>query len=943
MATSDNGGEVVLPRLGELPPMPPRMGLYLRLVLAAIALLVLIVVLGIVRGVYTNWLWFSNVGYTQVYWSILFTRVWLFAAGFIVSMAGLGLTYWMTWRNAWGPTAYDIQPGALKALRRVLIGGAAILTFLLALLFANALSARWELFLKFLNSSTWGIDDPHFGNDVGFYVFTMPMLHTIQGWLLGLVLVGMVTSAGVYLLLFSIRGVPARFTPSMFKQLAAGTALLMVVIAAAHFLDTFEILLSTSGAVTGATFTDITARLPALRLLTGIALFVAVVMVFVTRMSNQQQALRLYMAGVGLWVVAALLAGLLWPWFVQRFSVEPNELERERPYIERNIEWTRRGFDLTRVQEQPYDVSEATLAADIAANPETVDNIRLWDPRPLLDVYNQIQHLRLYYNFLDPDIDRYVVDGEYRQVILGTRELIQDGLDDSAQTWVNRRLVYTHGYGVVMSPTTDFTEAGQPEFFLQDIPLTGKFEVNQPRIYYGEGVRSSTVAQDSEALLSDDPVVVNTTEPEFDQPPGSLGGPPVFIESYDGDGGVQLSNFFTRAALAWELGDPNIVLSRQITGESSVLYRRHIVERASTIAPFLRYDRDPYMVVHDGRLFWILDAYTVTDRLPYSRRFEQLEEDARSVPFVGFNYIRNSVKVVIDAYNGDVTFYTIEQHGEDPMLQVFENMFPDLFTPIAEMPAGLREHIRYPEVLLRSQAETFLQYHMTDPKEFFLKEDQWEVPLEVIRQSRPIRVEPYYVIMKLPGEEREEFVLILPFTPQQKPNLVAWVAARSDGERYGELLLFTFPTDRLFNGPEQVEARIDNDPAISEQFTLWGQSGSIVIRGNLLVIPIGDSLLYAEPIYLQADTLNFPELKRVILASADDVVMEPTLDLAIEALLGGRVRPTAPAGDPVPGGIPPEELQRALDDLRDALDDLRRGVEGLDDAVDDLETVAGEA
>ena len=534
-------------------------------------------------------------------------------------------------------------------------------------------------------------------------------------------------------------------------------------------------------------------------------------------------------------------------------------------------------------------------------------------------MYNQIQHLRTYYQFLDIDIDRYVVDGEYRQVLISARELFPEGLDASAQNWVSQKLVYTHGYGLVMSPTTDFTPEGQPLLFIHDVPPKGKFRVDQPRIYYGE--------------QADDFVIVNTTEAEFDRPPPEAGEQPVYIAGYEGTGGVTLSNWLRRAAYAWELTDLNILISSQLTPESSILYRRSVRERIATVAPFLRLDRDPYIVVHDGRLFWIQDAYTTTDRLPYSRRLENRD----------FNYIRNSVKVVVDAYHGTLAFYTLEPARPDPMLRMYQRVFPDLFRPISEMPTGLRDHIRYPEVLLRAQANVFLQYHMDNPKEFFLKEDQWAIPNEVFLTSNVQPVEPYYVIMTLPEEEEVEFVMILPFTPREKENMLAWIAARSDGDHYGELLLYQFPTDRLFNGPNQIEARIDNDPAISEQFTLWSQSGSLVIRGNLLVLPIGETLLYAEPIYLQAERLAFPELKRVILASADRIVMEPTLQEAVAALVSGRENVPAPGeGRPDHDPALSERLRTELERLREAVESLQGGLSALDESLEDLENLAGE-
>ncbi len=949
---------------------PQQVGPFLKLGLGAIALFFLYLVLDFLRGAYTDWLWFSNLGFRSVYSTVLLTRIWLFLAGLIVSAATIGFVYRAAFRAAWGPTVLPFSESMYAWIRGAVIAGAALMGALIAFSFASGLSDRYELFLRFMNATPFGVEDPQFGIDVGFYVFTLPMLHTIQGWLMGLAIVVIVTTVGIYLLIFSARGINPVMSPAARTQLALSGAALMLTIALAHFLDRYETLFSSFGAVTGATYADVNARLPALILLTLVAVTAAAIMLFALRVTNLRQSLRLIIAAFGLWVIAGLLAGLVWPALTQRLAVSPSELQRERPYIERNIGWTRLGFDLGRVDVRPYDVHEETLAADIAANPETIRNIRLWDPRPLKAVLNQLQHLRLYYSFLDVDVDRYVVDGDYRQVLVGTREMFQNGLNETAQNWVNRTLVYTHGYGMVMSPATDFNQSGQPNFIVRDVPTVGSFEIDQPRIYYGEsfGIDSDDYAErlnlTEEAaaavrpgIITSDAVIVNTTEPQFDRPADGARDAPEFIDSYDGDGGVSLSGILRRAAFAWELLDVNVILSRQLTPDSRVLYRRNIHERVRTVAPFLELDDDPYLVVDEGRLYWVQDAFTTTDRLPYSRRVGVerigLDDDFESFE-KPFNYVRNTVKVVVDAYNGSMDFYTIEVGEPDPLLQVYRNIFPDLFTPIADMPPDLREHIRYPEELLRAQADTFLQYHMTDVKEFFLKEDEWQLAEEVVgvdvvvdeetgdARPRNRTITPYYVIMRLAGEESEEFVLILPFTPKDRPNLVAWMAARSDGPGYGEIIVFEFPKDRLFNGPSQIEARIDNDPAISEQFTLWNQSGSQVFRGNLLVIPIGEALLYAEPIYLQAESLAFPELKRIVLATNDKVVMEPTLDEAVAALLGGR-RPAGPgSGEPVPGGIPPEELRRVLDDLLQALESLQSGAGELEDSVNALRELAGE-
>ena len=907
---------------------------------------ILYVFLGFFRGAYTNWLWFDNLGLLSVYRTTLFTRVVLWMMGLVATAVPLYYSYRYAWRTAWGPTVLPFSPLALLWIRRSILIGAVIMAGIITLSFATALSNRWEHFLRFWYATEFGREDPQFGNDVGFYVFTLPMLHTIQGWLMGLAIVVLITSIGIYLLIYSARGINPLFTLQSRTHLAVVGAFLMITIAGAHFLDTYETLFSQTGAVTGSTYADVMARIPALYLLTAIAALAGGLMLLSIRVGTLRQSIRLFFAAFGLWAVAGISAGLIWPALVQRFAVDPSELARETPYIERNIEWTRLGFDLDRITERPYEVRDDTLARDIAANPQTVSNIRLWDPRPLESVYNQIQHLRLYYNFLDVDVDRYTIDGEFRQVLLGTRELFQHGLDDTAQNWVNRKLVYTHGYGVVMATATEFTQAGQPNLVVRDVPTTGVLDVTEPRIYYGEsfGLDASLLQPlpPRPGAVTDDAVIVNTDEPQFDRPNDEPGGLPVFLNTYDGAGGVDLSSFFRRVTYAWEFADLNLIFSSELTGDSKILYRRGIRDRVSTVAPFLELDSDPYPVVTDGKIFWIQDAFVTTNNLPYSRRIQAVPS-ANAAFDRSLNYIRNNVKVVIDAFNGTMTFYTLEFDGPDPVLSMWRNTFPDLFTSIDEMPAELRKHIRYPEALLEAQADSFLQYHMTDSKEFFLKEDQWELANEVVGEGTARVVDPYYVIMKIPGEENVEFLQILPFTPQDKPNLVAWMAARSDGEHYGDISVFAFPKDRLFSGPSQIEAKIDNDPVISEQFTLWDQSGSRVIRGNLLVIPIGESLLYAEPIYLQADSLEFPELKRVILATGDLVVMEPTLEESVRSLLGGR-RPDRPdTGEPVPGGIPPEELARVLEDVRLALESLQSGTEGLSESIRALEELTGDA
>jgi uncharacterized membrane protein (UPF0182 family) len=597
------------------------------------------------------------------------------------------------------------------------------------------------------------------------------------------------------------------------------------------------------------------------------------------------------------------------PASVQRFQVEPSELEKEREFIARNIEATRVAFGLNLIEESPYQISDTPRITEeiVDSNLGTINNLRLWDHRPFLDTLNQIQFIRLYYDFQDVDVDRYTIDGEYKQLMVSARELSPERLPEEAQRWVNRKLQFTHGFGVVAAPVTDFTDDGKPEFVLKDVPPVGKIPITRPEVYYGENTR--------------DYVVVNSSVEEFSYPTET--DIPVYAR-YEGHGGVPISGFVRKFAYGWKFRDINLFISGEITEGSRIQYNRNIQDRVREVAPFLVLDSDPYVVVVNGELQWIQDAYTVTDLYPYS------------TPFNGelgsFNYIRNSVKIVMNAYQGDLTFYIIDQ--DDPMAQTYAKMFPSLFLPfddIDELHPGLREHIRYPEGLFETQAEQYLQYHMTDTTVFFNKEDQWSVPQETFFGA-PQTMQPYYLIMKLPDQVEQEFVLLLPFTPADRPNMVSWLAARNDGEHYGKLVNFVFPRGRQLDGPLQVEARIDNDPEISQQFTLWGQVGSQVLRGNLLVVPIDNTILYVEPVFLQADSLAFPQLKQIIVSDAGEVVMRPTLKEALDALTASKKR--APSfDDPLkPGDDPPTEAEI----LRDAIGDATGAIDALDEALQQL-------
>jgi uncharacterized membrane protein (UPF0182 family) len=603
---------------------------------------------------------------------------------------------------------------------------------------------------------------------------------------------------------------------------------------------------------------------------------------------------------MAVWALVAVAGAGLYPASVQRLQVQPNELEKERSYIERNIEMTRRAFGLDQIEEEAYPAAAAVTAAEIQANPETINNLRLLDVEPLRETYAQIQTIRPLYEFLDVDIDRYIIDGVKRQVMISARELSPSRLPENTQSWVNRRLQFTHGHGAVMSPVNEVVEEGLPTLFLKDIPVTGKVQVSEPDIYFGE--------------QEDHYVIVKTNAREFDRPEGTGSVQSVF----EGEGGVPIGSRLKRLVFAWEFRDLNIAISGSLTGESAILFRRNIQERVHTLAPFLELDHDPYLVIDQGRMYWIQDAYTTTTRYPYSQPWNN-----------GLNYIRNSVKVVINAYDGATTFYITDD--SDPIIRSYASMFPKLFRSLDEMPDSLRAHIRYPEDMFLAQAQQYRTYHITNADGLYHQEDLWSIPTENFTGVNRT-VEPYYVTLRIPGESREEFALILPMTPARRANTIAWLAARSDGENYGKIITFRFPSDSLVFGPQQVESRIDQDPNISAQFSLWNQSGSRVIRGNLLMIPIGNGNLFVEPIYLQSETSRLPELKRVVVANGNNIAMEPSLQRALQVIFGQAPptppntadvggSPTPPAGaaptpTPLPGSTPaPAATPGSLADL----------------------------
>ncbi len=816
--------------------------------------LALFVLFMLLSGFYTDLLWFQSLGLSSVFWTAIKARIGVF---FIFSLLSLVffLANLLIARNLSGWGGFFLAGQRYYITSRVVNIVVVVVALILSVLNGLGSISQWDIILRCLNQRPFGVLDPIFSQDVAFYVFTLPVYRFLRGWLVEVLVITLLSTAAVYLGVQLVAGRQLKFSLPLRSWLHLATlgALFLLVLAWGYRLSGFELLYSSRGVASGASYTDIHAQLLAYNLS-----FWTVILCMLLLLGGVASRRPWILAiGGGLWLVAAMGVGGVYPALMQQFDVQPNELIKELAYIEYNIDLTRRAYGLDKIEERDFG-SVAGLTTEALAEAEpTIRNIRLWDYRPLQDTYAQIQEIRLYYEFVDVDVDRYYLDGDYRQVTLSAREMATEQLQ--SRTWVNEHLQFTHGYGLVMSPVNAVTPEGLPELLVRDLPprtISG-LEITRPEVYYGE--------------KTDNYVFVNSALEEFDYPSGDQN---VFT-TYEGTGGVLYDSPFKRAAFAYRFGDVSVLLSEYLTPESRVMLHRNIHQRVRQVAPFLLFDADPYLVIVDGRLVWLQDAYTVTDMYPYSQ------------PYQGhFNYIRNSVKVVLDAYNGDMTFYIVDT--EDPLIQAYAAIFPDLFTSLEEMPEGLRGHVRYPEGLFIIQAQMNNTYHMRDPTVFYNKEDQWAVAHEMYAGNDQL-MEPYYVTMSLEGEDQEEFILIQPFTPANKQNMVGWMAARSDGEHYGKLLLYKFPKQELVYGPLQIEARIDQEPAISGQLSLWHQRGSRVIRGNLLVIPIGNSLLYVEPLYLQAETGQLPELKRVIVASGEQVLMADTLDEALASIGGAPV------------------------------------------------------
>lgn len=824
---------------------------------------------------YTDWLWFQNLGFEVVFSAVLVAKLSLGLTMGLIAAMFVFLNLRLALRFSPLPDVEEpafrigeeglqiAHPGALVPR---LIPPAALIIGAFAGVFGWG---AWDTFLRFRHQQPFGEADPIFGRDIGFYFFTLPVLDLAAGLLFGLCTVSLLGAAAIYTLRRAREEISEGL--SFLRERGPRAHVLglvsafFLILAWQVYLSMPNLLYSTAGPVAGASYTDIAARLPLLWVKFFVALAgAALVVASIFRVTN-----RMVWAGVAAYALSLAALAIL-PAMLQRFSVAPNELVKETPYIRLNIAATRKAFGLDGVQERELTGERTLSAEDIQDNQRTIQNIRLWDQQPLLDTFGQIQEIRTYYDFQSVDNDRYRINGELQQVMLSPRELAAASLPN--RNWINERLTFTHGFGLTVGPVAKATGEGLPVLFVKDIPPASSIpslKVDRPEIYFGE--------------ISNSPVYVRTNVKEFNHPAGEDN---VFT-SYAGDGGVPAGTTWRQLLFATRFADLKLLLSNDLTADSRVLYHRSIRERLGKVAPFLHFDGDPYLVISEGRLFWINDAYTISDRYPYSQPVGR-----------GINYIRNSVKAVVDAYHGQVRLYIADER--DPVIQTYARIFPEILRPLAEMPAGLREHLRYPEDIFKIQTAVYSTYHMDQPQVFYNKEDQWAVASVTGSGDKAATqvMQPYYTIMKLPQEETEEFILMLPFTPQRKDNLAAWMVARADGEHYGQLVVYRFPKQRLIFGPKQVTARINQDPEVSRQITLWSQAGSQVILGTLMVIPIKESLIYVQPLYLRAVTGKIPELRRVLVVAENRIAMEPTLDASL-ARVFGNAPPTgaSPSGE----------------------------------------------
>lgn len=891
-------------------PRPASRGRRL-LIIAGIVVIVLILTLRSVAVFWTDFLWFGAVDQREVWNTLIFTRVWLVVAASLLAFGLFWVNLWLADRLSprlrrlgGGPDEEILdrfQDWVEPRVGRVRLGVSAFFGIVLGL----GAAAFWQDWLFFRHGGAFGIDDPIFDADISRYVFDLPFYRSIFGWAFQLVVVVTLVTAALHYLNGGIQiqqGTRSRVNPGLKVHLSVLLAVLALLKAFAYLLDQWDLLYSERGQVIGASFTDVNAQLPALRLLMIISIVAAAILLVNLRFRGW----TLPLVALGLWLGTSIIVGGIYPALVQRFRVVPDEINKELPFVEDNIAFTREAYGLTDVQVRQFAASPDLDSEDLQANRSTIDNIRLWDPEVLVTNYKVNNEIRPFYSINDVDVDRYMVDNELTQVMISARELDEDNIPGTG--WVIDRLVYTHGFGAVVSPANEVVGLpGAPDVLVDKIPPVTEPEaqpqlvIDEPRLYFSD--RAET-----------DHVIAGTKEPEVDFPIGE--GGETRKTSYSGAGGVELGNIFQRAAFALRYGEINILISGQLTSDAKVLMERNIRSRLNKVAPFLHADADPYLVVLDNRLVWVVDMYTTTEWFPYSTAADTSRlERIFGLP-QSFNYVRNPVKATVDALDGTMTFYVVDP--TDPLIAAQQRMFPDLFTADSEMSDDLRAHLRYPEDMFRIQSDMYLLYHVTTPEDFFQVNDPWQIARDPsdsarlptrapVRDSRGVEYRPmmpYYLLMRLPQDENLSFIIMQPFTPRLRPNMSAFLVAKSGPEDYGEIIDFTLPSERAQPGPGQIGDLINQDTAISEQFTLLSTGGSELIQGNMLVVPVEESLLYVQPIYVAADTggtAGVPELNRVIVSFDGRIRIEDTLSEALDAVFGGgtgRPRPRPPTGEP---------------------------------------------
>ena len=899
-------------------------------IVAVVIVVLTIVLLGSVGiDLWTDVIWYQSVGFASVLWTRLGAQAGLFVAGLVIGLLVLLGNLWIAGKLV--PPPDPERPGRLRVLTERLsdaqrraehsarLGGTgsyggpraaapggftfeaedlpdlvpigtwviAGFAVLLALGVAGAVSGAWETLLLWVNrvpfSATASVTDPVFGRDISFFLFEIPFFRFVQGLVNGLLLAALLVTGARYLLAATQGG--EVFVTRVRVHLAILGGLYLLSVAFGYQLDKFELVYSTAGVAVGVSFTDANARFMAYDVLTFLSGLAGALLV-AAAFTRWLWPLGLI---VGVWFGASILLGRVYPEAVQRFSVDPNTFAQEEQYIGNNISMTQLSFGVSDWVSRQYGGEQPLTPSAIQNEADTFTNARLWDYRPLQTTLDQIQTVRQYYDFVDVDTDRYVIDGTLRQVMLSGRELAIDR-NPEATSWVNERIIYTHGIGLAMVPVNEVTKEGQPELWIQDLPPVsnaGAPQINQGRIYFGEADNHY--------------VVVRAQQAEFDYPRSATGDTVDETTSWSGDTGVPLDSTLNRLLYALRFRDLDLLISDQITSDSQLLFHRTLGDRLQHIAPFLRYDKDPYLVVDDrGHLVYVQDAYTISDKFPHATWFSsgELGADSGLYPEV-FNYIRNSVKITMDAYDGTMKFYVSDPN--DPLIRAWQGIFPDLFTPIDQLGEGIKTHLRVPEELFNVQTRVYGQYHVDQALTFFNNTDRWTVPAKQTNQQS-LESEAYYVVMRMPGEPKAEFLLLQPMIAASRPNMIAWVAARNDNPNYGEVRVYRFPADTTIFGPSQIEARIDQNPQISAQISLWNQSGSSVVRGNLIVVPVGDSLLYLQPVYLQSTSAAFPEFQKIVVASPTTIVWGDSLGEALTLLLAQQAE--APGGSPGPTAEP---------------------------------------